>query len=121
MMLQAAYQATKNKEYLRLQRKAFDWFLGSNDLHIPVYNFTTHGCHDGLTPNGLNLNQGAESTLSFLLALLTVVESYATVEKSDETKKLAAGVDRKAKAVEPTAIKEMAPSAPKNKQTNKLV
>ncbi len=76
MMLGEAYEITKNKEYLKLQRKAFDWFLGVNDLAVPVYNFRTKGCHDGLTPTGVNLNQGAESTLSFLLALLTIVESY---------------------------------------------
>ncbi len=78
MMLGEAYDITKNKEYLKLQRKAFDWFLGVNDLAVPVYNFRTKGCHDGLTPTGVNLNQGAESTLSFLLALLTIVESYVT-------------------------------------------
>jgi glycosyltransferase involved in cell wall biosynthesis len=76
MMLNEAYEITKDKEYLTLQRKAFDWFLGANDLAVPVYNFRTKGCHDGLTPTGVNLNQGAESTLSFLMALLTIVESY---------------------------------------------
>jgi hypothetical protein len=79
MMLGEAYQATQNKDYLKLQRKAFDWFLGANDLAVPVYNFRTKGCHDGLTPTGVNLNQGAESLLSFMLALLTIVESYAAV------------------------------------------
>jgi glycosyltransferase involved in cell wall biosynthesis len=76
MMLGEAYEITKNKEYLKLQRKAFDWFLGVNDLKVPVYNFRTKGCHDGLTPTGVNLNQGAESTLSLLTALLTIVEGY---------------------------------------------
>lgn len=76
MMLKQAYEITKDKEYIKLQRKAFDWFLGANDLAVPVYNFRTKGCFDGLTPTGVNLNQGAESTLSFLIALLTIVESY---------------------------------------------
>jgi hypothetical protein len=81
MMLHEAYEITKEKRYLKLQRKAFDWFLGANDLNIPVYNFRTKGCHDGLTPTGVNLNQGAESTLCFLLALLTVIESYSVAQK----------------------------------------
>jgi len=83
MMLRAAYEATQNKKYLTLQRQAFDWFLGQNDLHIPLYDFRTKGCNDGLAPDGVNTNQGAESTLSLLLSLLTMVESYAVV---DETK-----------------------------------
>lgn len=81
IMLHEAYDITKDKEYLKLQRKAFDWFLGDNDLRIPVYNFRSKGCHDGLTPNDVNLNQGAESTLSFLMALLTVIEGYVIAQK----------------------------------------
>ena len=81
MMLRAAYDATGNDKLLTLQRKAFDWFLGENDLHIPVYNFRTKGCYDGLIQEGVNVNQGAESTLSFLLSLLAIVESYALIDK----------------------------------------
>jgi hypothetical protein len=86
MMLRAAYEATKNERFLTLQRKAFDWFLGQNDLHIPLYDFGTKGCNDGLGPDGVNTNQGAESTLSLLLSLLTMVESYALVDKTITTK-----------------------------------
>jgi len=82
MMLRDAYEATQNKRFLVLQRKAFDWFLGQNDLHVPLYDFRTKGCNDGLTPDGVNTNQGAESTLSLLLSLLAMVESYAVVEKT---------------------------------------
>jgi hypothetical protein len=81
MMLRAAYDATQNDRFLTLQRKAFEWFLGRNDLHVPLYDFRTKGCNDGLTRDGLNTNQGAESTLSFLLSLLAMVESYAIVDK----------------------------------------
>jgi glycosyltransferase involved in cell wall biosynthesis len=81
MMLRAAYDTTQNEKFLILQRKAFDWFLGQNDLHIPLYDFRTKGCNDGLTHDGVNTNQGAESTLSFLLSLLAIVESYAIVDK----------------------------------------
>ena len=83
MMLRAAYDATQNEKYLTLQRHAFDWFLGQNDLHVPLYDFKTKGCNDGLTPEGVNMNQGAESTLSLLLSLLTMVESYAVVDKAE--------------------------------------
>jgi hypothetical protein len=75
LMLRAAFNATRNNKFLTFQRKAFDWFLGENDLHIPLYDFETKGCSDGLMSDGANPNQGAESTLSFLLSLLTVIES----------------------------------------------
>jgi len=80
MMLRAAYDVTKEVKFLTLQRKAFDWFLGANDLRIPLYDFRTKGCSDGLMPGGINGNQGAESTLSFMLSLLAVIESYAIVD-----------------------------------------
>ena len=49
---------------------AFNWFLGRNDLQLPLYDASTGGCRDGLHPDRANENQGAESTLSFLMALL---------------------------------------------------
>lgn len=82
MMLRTAYDATHDSRFLTLQRKAFDWFLGANDLHIPLYDFRTKGCNDALMADGVNINQGAESTLSFLSGLLTIVESYAVVDKA---------------------------------------
>lgn len=114
IMLRAAYDATGNKKYLTLQRKTFDWFLGENDLHVPLYNFRTKGCHDGLTPGGVNDNQGAESLLSFLMSLLAIVESYTVVDKmitaEDENKKKIA---RQTNIIEqiiekPIAIKSLA-------------
>jgi hypothetical protein len=75
LMLSAAYDATQNNKYLTLQRKAFQWFLGENDLRIPLYDSKTKGCSDGLMSDGANPNQGAESTLSFLLSLLTLIET----------------------------------------------
>lgn len=88
MMLKAAYDVTGDSELLKLQKKTFGWFLGQNDLHIPVYNFKTKGCHDGLMQGGVNTNQGAESILSFLLSLLTIIENYTTLEKIEESKDL---------------------------------
>ena len=49
---------------------AFEWFLGRNDLRQPIVDVATGGCRDSLQPDGLNLNQGAESTLAYLHALL---------------------------------------------------
>jgi hypothetical protein len=49
---------------------AFNWFLGDNDLQLPLYDSVSGGCRDGLHPDRANENQGAESTLSFLMALL---------------------------------------------------
>ena len=74
IMLANAYQTTKNKKYLTLQKKAFGWFFGENDIHTPLYDAKTKGCCDGLGEGGVNINQGAESTVSFLLALLSVTE-----------------------------------------------
>jgi hypothetical protein len=87
LMLSSAYDATGNNKYLILQRKAFEWFLGENDLHIPLYDFKTKGCSDGLMSDGVNPNQGAESTLSFLLSLLTIIESIAGPTVKTKTKK----------------------------------
>jgi hypothetical protein len=75
LMLKAAYEVSGSKDYLKLQKKAFDWFLGDNDLGLAVYDFITKGCHDGLMECGINQNEGAESILSFLLSLLTLTEN----------------------------------------------
>jgi hypothetical protein len=50
-------------------RRTFQWFLGQNHLHQAVYDAATGGCRDGIHADRLNENQGAESTLSFLIAL----------------------------------------------------
>ena len=82
MMLGSAYDATGDKRFLKLQKKAFEWFLGTNDIRVPLYDFRTKGCYDGLTQDGVNANQGAESTLGYFLSLLAMLESYARVEKT---------------------------------------
>ncbi len=74
-MLGSAYEATGDSAYVDLQRTAFNWFLGVNDKELPLYDFTTHGCYDGLHETGVNLNQGAESLLSYMLALFCVIET----------------------------------------------
>jgi glycosyltransferase involved in cell wall biosynthesis len=65
-----AYRITNNKRWRKEARRAFEWFLGRNDLNLPVYDPTTGGCQDGLHPDRINENQGTESTLAFLHALL---------------------------------------------------
>jgi glycosyltransferase involved in cell wall biosynthesis len=65
----AAYEATGDAFWAAEARRAFEWFLGRNDLGLPIYDSSTGGCHDGLHVDRVNQNQGAESTLAFLLAL----------------------------------------------------
>jgi len=76
-----AYRVTGDSRWRKEAWSAFNWFLGDNDLQLPLYDSVTGGCRDGLHPDRANENQGAESTLSFLMALLemrTLQESEAT-------------------------------------------
>lgn len=66
----AAFQATANEKYRKAAYNIFEWFLGRNTKGLMVYNPETGGCHDGITPLGLNLNEGAEATVSYLSARL---------------------------------------------------
>ncbi len=63
-----AYRATGDDRWRKEAWSAFNWFLGSNDLQIALYDPATGGCRDGLHPERVNENQGAESTLAFLMA-----------------------------------------------------
>src|SRR5260221_4728 len=65
-----AYRASGKGRWRKEAWSAFNWFLGDNDLQIALFDPTTGGCRDGLHPDRANENQGAESTLSFLMALL---------------------------------------------------
>ena len=64
-----AFNATGDPIWKISAKRAYEWFLGHNDLRLPLYDPSTGGCFDGLHDNRVNQNQGAESTLSFLLAL----------------------------------------------------
>ena len=64
-----AFNATGDPIWKISAKRAFEWFLGRNDLRLPLYDPSTGGCFDGLHDNRVNQNQGAESTLSFLLDL----------------------------------------------------
>lgn len=75
LTLSKFYDVFKDKEYLQKMVTAFTWFLGNNRLHQIIYNPCTGGCYDGLEELNVNMNQGAESTLSYLMARLTI-EKY---------------------------------------------
>jgi glycosyltransferase involved in cell wall biosynthesis len=75
MTLTVFYNVLKDEKYRLKTVTAFNWFLGENRLHQIVYNPNTGGCYDGLEENNVNLNQGAESTLSYLMARITI-EDY---------------------------------------------
>jgi glycosyltransferase involved in cell wall biosynthesis len=76
-----AYRLTQEEHWRQEADRAFKWFLGHNDLQVPLYDASTGGCRDGLHPDRVNENQGAESTLSFLLALLEMQGAKVTHEK----------------------------------------
>jgi glycosyltransferase involved in cell wall biosynthesis len=71
-----AGRATRDTWWAEEAKRAFEWFLGRNDLGLPVYDFATGGCGDGLHHDRVNENQGAESTLAFHLALVEMGASY---------------------------------------------
>lgn len=71
----AAYQLLGDRRYLSEAHQAFDWYHGRNALGVPLYCDHTGGCCDGLTPYGPNRNQGAESTIAYLLSYLNMVEA----------------------------------------------
>lgn len=67
-----AYKCTRQEKYKNLAMQCFDWFLGANSLHLSLYDNISGGCHDGLQPNRMNLNQGAESLISYLMGRVTI-------------------------------------------------
>ena len=72
MTLNLFFVVLKKEDYRLKMQTAFNWFLGKNRLNQIVYNPCTGGCYDGLEDTHVNLNQGAESTVSYLMARLTV-------------------------------------------------
>ena len=73
LAFRAAHAATGDRRYLARMRESFEWFLGANRLGLSLYDFSTAGCRDGLGEQEANKNQGAESVVSFLLALLAML------------------------------------------------
>ena len=77
--LSVAYDITKENRYMKLAIETFYWFLGKNSLNQEVYNNLTGGCHDGIGEYSLNMNQGAESSVSYLLARLSLQISNGSI------------------------------------------
>ncbi|MBU1168861.1 MAG: glycosyltransferase family 4 protein [Proteobacteria bacterium] len=71
-----AYTITRDKSWFDNAVMCFNWFLGHNDLNMPLYDPKTGGCRDGLMADGINQNEGAESSLAWLLSLMTLQKLY---------------------------------------------
>ncbi len=84
LALSKFYETFSQADYLEKMEIAFDWFLGKNHLHQIVYNPCTGGCYDGLEDTYINLNQGAESTVSYLMARLTMEKYFVQTEKKSK-------------------------------------
>ncbi len=76
LMFHQAFHLTKDRTYLNKLYSSFMWFLGENDMRMSLYDFETKGCCDGLESYGVNRNQGAESTLAYLISHLTVLQAF---------------------------------------------
>ena len=83
MALSKFYDAFADEDYLIKMEIAFNWFLGNNRLNQIIYNPCTGGCYDGMEETYVNLNQGAESAISYLIARLTVEKYNKTHIDSD--------------------------------------
>jgi len=79
-----ANQVTKKEIYKKRALLTFQWFLGKNHLNQMVYDETTGGCYDGLGEYSLNINQGAESTISYLLARLAIEKNMMSSREEDD-------------------------------------
>jgi glycosyltransferase involved in cell wall biosynthesis len=72
-----AFNVTRDQTWFENAVMCFNWFLGHNDLNLPLYDPKTGGCRDGLMADGINQNEGAESSLAWLLSLITLQKLYA--------------------------------------------
>ncbi len=82
LALSKFYDAFDDEGLKHKMETAFNWFLGNNHLHQIIYNPCTGGCYDGMEENNVNLNQGAESTVSYMMARLTI-EKYFSNEQNN--------------------------------------
>lgn len=76
LMYFQAFMVTSEPKYMNKMFTSYLWFLGENSLRIPLYDSETKGCADGLHREGVNRNQGAESTLAYLISHLTVLKAF---------------------------------------------
>jgi hypothetical protein len=86
-----AQRLTGETHWLTEANRIFGWFMGNNDLHASLYDPLTGGCRDGLHPDRVNENQGAESTLSFLMALLEL-QAAQTANELDRKHEMSASL-----------------------------
>lgn len=83
LMFHQAFRLTKDQAYIPKLYTCFMWFLGENDLRVSLYDFETKGCCDGLESYGVNRNQGAESTLAYLISHLSVLEAFEEITEME--------------------------------------
>jgi hypothetical protein len=76
LMYHQAFILTGERSFLKNLFTSFMWFLGENDLRMSLFDFETKGCCDGFENYGVNRNQGAESSLAYLISHLTVLQAY---------------------------------------------
>lgn len=91
LMYHQAFVLSGNTEYLDKLFTSFMWFLGENDLRLSLFDYETNGCCDGFDDYGVNRNQGAESTLAYIISHLTVLQAY---EETYHPKELATAGSR---------------------------
>ena len=79
-MYDARYKTLNDSHSAEFLKKSFFWFFGENDLNIPLYDARNKGVYDGLEEFEVNLNQGAESNITYLMAWL-IAEPYFNLKE----------------------------------------
>ncbi|MBR9978858.1 MAG: glycosyl transferase, partial [Bacteroidetes bacterium] len=82
LMYNQAFHITGERDYLNRLFTCFMWFLGENDIRMNLFDFETQGCCDGIERYGVNRNQGAESSLAYLISHLVVMEAFEAFEQT---------------------------------------
>lgn len=80
-----AHRVTGQRHWFREAQKAFDWFMGRNDVGLSLHDPTTGGCFDGLHPQRVNENQGAEATVAFLQALVEMRAASDALRRQEDS------------------------------------
>ena len=89
LLYQQAHAVTGDAAYLKKMFTCYKWFTGENVLRVSLYDSETHGCCDGISPHGLNRNQGAESTLAYFISHLAVLQSCEAIPRVEKPVKTA--------------------------------
>jgi len=76
LLYHQAFKLFKNHKYLERLFNCYLWFLGENQLNVPLYDHESGGCYQGLTFKGVSKNEGTESTLAYIISHLSVLEAY---------------------------------------------